>query len=379
MVSEKRKPPTINLPLWKRREEMVAYALSKSVPWFAFINFSFAVIVLCRSQIFGHADAAVPPVPASVLDIIDITMGVVIALAAGSLGVVFIGEKRLTSLRRLLFDLVFLLTGAIWAYSCYYFVTLWQLPVSYPLVIILILTALSALYFYPRGLLLYATPLWLSALLSNISLYSDLNLRFFVIWCLFSLILIYGRHILQHWFDENWQRHQDNLVLISYLDTLASQDPLTETANRRGMESHLDMAVAQRLPFALIMLDVDYFKRYNDHYGHQAGDHCLVAIARALKDAVRTPKDLVARYGGEEFLVLLPGASAEEAIAVAERIRAKISEQAIPHAQSEVSEHVTVSMGVTGYDQGKRVAELIAAADAALYRAKEQGRNRWCQ
>ena len=99
---------------------------------------------------------------------------------------------------------------------------------------------------------------------------------------------------------------------------MAYQDALTGTANRRSMENYLDDAIRQSLPFALIMLDLDYLKRYNDHYGHQAGDDCLAKVADVLKSSVRTPADLVARYGGEEFV-----------------------------------------------------------ADAALYRAKQQGRNRW--
>jgi len=166
-------------------------------------------------------------------------------------------------------------------------------------------------------------------------------------------------------------------MLIARLDVLAHQDALTGTANRRLMEKFLADAFRQTLPFALVMLDVDYFKRYNDHYGHQAGDTCLAQVADILKSSVRTPADLVARYGGEEFVVVLPSASLDEAAQVAERIQATLRETALPHAASAVSESVTVSMGIALSGMHDNAEAVIARADEALYRAKQQGRNRW--
>jgi diguanylate cyclase (GGDEF)-like protein len=158
---------------------------------------------------------------------------------------------------------------------------------------------------------------------------------------------------------------------------MAHQDALTGTANRRSMENYLDDAIRQALPFALIMLDVDYFKHYNDHYGHQAGDDCLAKVAEVLKSSVRTPADMVARYGGEEFVVVLPTASLDEAALVAERIQVSLHKTALPHLASEVSDTVTVSMGLAVSGSSNNAAGIIARADEALYRAKQQGRNRW--
>lgn len=172
-------------------------------------------------------------------------------------------------------------------------------------------------------------------------------------------------------------RYQENRILIARLDVLAHQDALTGTANRRLMEKFLADASRQALPFALIMLDVDYFKRYNDHYGHQEGDTCLAKVADILKSSVRTPADLVARYGGEEFVVVLPSASLDEAAQVAERIQVTLRETALPHAASAVSESVTVSMGIALSGMHDKAEGVIARADEALYRAKQQGRNRW--
>jgi diguanylate cyclase (GGDEF)-like protein len=127
------------------------------------------------------------------------------------------------------------------------------------------------------------------------------------------------------------------------------------------------------------MLDVDYFKRYNDCYGHLAGDTCLVKVAKAAAAAVKRSADLFARYGGEEFAAILPNTDAAGAIAVAESMRQAIRDLAIPHEQSDVSAIVTASMGIASMvpRSGKSPDELIALADRALYDAKRQGRDRY--
>ncbi|MCW6050273.1 diguanylate cyclase [Lyngbya sp. CCAP 1446/10] len=164
---------------------------------------------------------------------------------------------------------------------------------------------------------------------------------------------------------------------------MAMTDGLTQVANRRCFDQRLQsewhrlMQGKQQL--SLIMLDVDYFKRYNDRYGHQAGDICLVEVAKAAAAAVRRSTDLFVRYGGEEFAAILPNTDAAGAIAVAESIRDAIGDLAIPHEQSDVSAILTVSMGIASMVPccGKSPDELIAAADRALYDAKRQGRDRY--
>ena len=143
------------------------------------------------------------------------------------------------------------------------------------------------------------------------------------------------------------------------------------------MELVLENAVEQGKRFAVLMLDVDYFKLYNDTYGHQAGDACLARVAEVLNTSVRTPEDVVSRYGGEEFVVILFDCEESVAEKVAARIQAGLRNAAIPHSASKVSECVTASMGIAGYTAGLAGPEIIARADAALYRAKEAGRDRW--
>jgi diguanylate cyclase (GGDEF)-like protein len=128
----------------------------------------------------------------------------------------------------------------------------------------------------------------------------------------------------------------------------------------------------------LILLDVDFFKRYNDAYGHLAGDDCLRQVAGAIKSVVRRPADLVARYGGEEFAIILPNTDIQGAVCVAQTMRQAVSNLAIPHSQSKVCGYVTVSLGVAGTVANLELSpqHLINAADAALYAAKKEGRDR---
>jgi diguanylate cyclase (GGDEF)-like protein len=133
------------------------------------------------------------------------------------------------------------------------------------------------------------------------------------------------------------------------------------------------------LPLSLILFDVDYFKRYNDCYGHQAGDACLIQVAQAAKEGSSRSADLVARYGGEEFVIILPNTDRKGAIAIAERIQKSLRAKAIPHERSDVSEIVSISLGITSVipSSDRSPEMLISKADEALYVAKQQGRDRY--
>lgn len=163
---------------------------------------------------------------------------------------------------------------------------------------------------------------------------------------------------------------------------LSSIDGLTNIPNRRHFDETVlkewELAHKQRSDVSLIMLDIDYFKVYNDNYGHQQGDECLKTVASALKTSLKRPSDLVARYGGEEFAVILPDTDLHGALVVAEQLRSRIEAIAIPHEQSKALPVVTVSLGIASSSQGQAlsVEELILKADQALYAAKQSGRNR---
>ena len=172
------------------------------------------------------------------------------------------------------------------------------------------------------------------------------------------------------------KQHADRLRELAHTDTL------TGVANRRSFDERLKTewrrSQRSRLPIALIMIDVDHFKQYNDTYGHQAGDRCLQQICAAMKNSLRRPADLLSRYGGEEFACLLPETPLGQAMRKAEELGESVQRLGIPHASSSAAPVVTISRGVaalipTGELQAR---ELIRIADEMLYEAKRAGRNR---
>lgn len=162
-------------------------------------------------------------------------------------------------------------------------------------------------------------------------------------------------------------------------ENLSLVDALTGVANRRGFDARL-AATGSGAALAMLMIDVDLFKNYNDSLGHQAGDKCLAAVARAMQSALFRREDTLFRYGGEEFAVILEDAAAPQALAVARRIMKKIHALRLPHPASSVASIVTVSIGVAVAGQDERCprGDLVTRADQALYRAKAEGRDRIC-
>jgi len=168
------------------------------------------------------------------------------------------------------------------------------------------------------------------------------------------------------------------------LKRLSSMDGLTGLANRRHFDAMLraewNKGEAQRKPLSLLMCDVDFFKLFNDGYGHLQGDDCLRRVASALQFSVRRPNELAARYGGEEFTLLLPDTSAPQAMEIAESVRANVERLEIPHAHAPKG-HISLSLGVATRVPNAQLSpeRLIALADKALYIAKKSGRDRAAQ
>jgi len=169
---------------------------------------------------------------------------------------------------------------------------------------------------------------------------------------------------------------------VEELKELATKDALTGIANRRFFDEYLDKewkrAQRDQDPFSIVMIDLDFFKAYNDTYGHQKGDTCLKEVATTIDEAMKRPADMAARYGGEEFVLILPETSSEGAVSLAERLRKSIYDLNLEHKNSSCEPRVTVSLGVATMkaDKGSDFANLISKADKALYAAKDSGRNR---
>jgi diguanylate cyclase (GGDEF)-like protein len=173
-------------------------------------------------------------------------------------------------------------------------------------------------------------------------------------------------------------------VQADLLRSVARIDGLTGVPNRRKFDETLEVvwlqAVRSRLPISMLMIDVDFFKRYNDHYGHQLGDACLKAVAQCLQSTIKRPYDLVARYGGEEFACLLPETDGDGALKLAQGLREAVGRLNLLHADSTVADHVTVSIGTATAlaNRDLDAAAVLQCADQQLYLAKQSGRNRVC-
>ena len=186
--------------------------------------------------------------------------------------------------------------------------------------------------------------------------------------------------VLADAFDQMAESLQENNEKLSRLSMI---DGVTNIANRRGFDKKLDEEwrrhIRTRRPLSLLMIDIDYFKKFNDAYGHLAGDDCLRNVGLILQSVANRASDFPARYGGEEFAVILPETDRQGAIAIAESIHDQVAQRAIPHEASDISRYLTVSIGLAAIDEAKELQsplDLIKMADEYLYKAKHDGRNR---
>ena len=176
---------------------------------------------------------------------------------------------------------------------------------------------------------------------------------------------------------ENLRLEQEN----SQLNRLATTDSLTQIANRRCFDEFLNRewhrGVREQFPLSLVLADIDYFKLYNDHFGHQEGDICLQKVAKAIDESLKRPADLVARYGGEEFAIILPQTLADNALHLAEKIREAVKQLNLAHPKSPVTNVVSISLGIASIVPNFQytVEQLLVSADKGLYQAKKQGRD----
>jgi hemerythrin len=197
-----------------------------------------------------------------------------------------------------------------------------------------------------------------------------------------------NRQLEQRVRQRTFELEQANQTLVQVnhkLEVYSHTDGLLNIANRKYFDQRLEQewlrAMRSQQPVGLLMIDVDHFKRYNDTYGHQAGDACLKSVAKAASTGLARSTDLLARYGGEELVVVLPDTHVEGTYQVAQDICAAVAKLKIPHTGSDTAPYVTVSVGVASLNPPRvsSADRLVAAADQALYQAKKQGRNQVCK
>ncbi|MFB2889885.1 GGDEF domain-containing protein [Aeromonas veronii] len=371
-------PPTLVAHLDQARRQ----AIARGMVWFWLLQWLMVLFLAIRYEVYRQAGlASDSDLPWRFQSELGFVMVALLLLPVIGLFCDYLNDRAWLRAA----SLVTLVWGCVWAVHLY---TLGQVELRGGLGFsngIMRLNLLAAMIaFYPSWKVLYGFVF--GSLLLGI--WNELYLRvdfpqLYMLGLGCGLVVLeVGRRMLHRWFELAIMREHENLTLLRQLDQLAKQDPLTGVANRRHFNIELDRALAHSqetgAPLSLILIDVDYFKRFNDHYGHQVGDMCLKEVAQALNRAVRTPSDLVARYGGEEFVLLLPNTDRQAAASVAQRLQDDLASLRLEHLASEVAPWVTVSQGIASNVSGEGASQLLERADQALYRAKALGRNQFC-
>ena len=282
-------------------------------------------------------------------------------------------------------------SGLVWGSFCLFFDPAW--PTHYQVVLIIIYTGIISGAFNTHAAYFIAFPAFYLppvAMLVFTTLHQarDGYAELAVLFLIYTILMYFSALRFHNRLAESLETRFDNARLADeladsnrQLRELAEKDQLTGIPNRRSLDRCLEHEWNRHghhgQALSLLFVDVDCFKQYNDHYGHQAGDQCLIRVARLLHEHARRPGDLAARFGGEEFAMVLPDTDASTAHHIAEAIRRDFAALQLPHAASPTLAHVTVSIGVATLvpEQTKTGAHLLRAADEALYAAKHGGRN----
>ncbi len=259
---------------------------------------------------------------------------------------------------------------------------------SYNMIIIMVIAIFSLRLLWQKTIIIMASASLMAAATAFVNTWHIVTLQFLHAFALIGVVLlsiaffVERRERLSFLHEILLAIKSSELVRINaHLGTIAREDALSGLANRRAFDDFLevewDRARREEQPLALLFIDIDHFKLYNDTYGHAAGDDCLRQVGQAMKKALLRPADTIARYGGEEFVVLLPCTDALGAEEVAERVIRAIDILAIPHKRSLVAFHVTASIGICNITPHEHhtISAFLENADAALYKAKASGRH----
>ncbi|MFM5120357.1 GGDEF domain-containing protein [Aeromonas veronii] len=380
MLSEAQRsaPLTLTEHLDSARRE----AIARGMVWFWLLNWLVVLFLSIRYEVYSQVGlASDDSLPWRFQSELALVMVVLLLLPVVSLFCDHLQDRLWLRMAAL----VMVLWGGLWTLHIY---TIGQVElrggVSYANGIMRLNLLAALIAFYPDRKVFYGYLLGPMTVGVGLELFLRVDfLQIYLLGVLFGVIALeVGRRMLHRRFELAIMREHENLMLLRQLDQLAKQDPLTGVANRRHFNIELERALAHSqesgAPLSLILIDEDYFKRFNDHYGHQVGDMCLKEVAQALNRAVRTPSDLVARYGGEEFVLLLANTDRQAAASVAQRLQDGLASLQLEHLASEVAPWVTVSQGIASNVSGEGASQLLERADQALYRAKESGRNQFC-
>ncbi|WP_051252216.1 GGDEF domain-containing protein [Ferrimonas kyonanensis] len=245
---------------------------------------------------------------------------------------------------------------------------------------VIVLTSAITLYTRPVAIVALLVPLLLP-LTTALTTTSPFPWYALTLLAISLVVAQQMQHTLSRW-SRLSRRQQDRYRKLQQLMSQKSdQDGLTGITNRSRFDQRLKQLVAEnrrtRNPLTLVMLDVDYFRSYNDHYGHKAGDLCLKGLAKLMVHCSRRQTDVIARYGGEEFAILLPATDKGGAERLLRQLRTEVAEAAVTHSHSPISDTITLSAGVAQWTPGQGADALVEQAGKALNQAKLEGRNRY--
>lgn len=359
-----------------RYENTRQQAIIASASWFLWVNILFSCVVLLRSYFNQSVEIALLD---DTIELLYLPVLSIMVIAGSILYIlIFVPNRQALWLWSML-RIVMVVLSLLWCMTLFMLFGSGGRPIIFALASLLLLTSLVSLYFDARIWFCFSVPLEITIVALCFVYPSYITVTNVLAYLSLTLLVESARRMLNNWFILALRREQENIDLINRLEIQANCDPLTGLANRRAFQLLLDKTIqrknAQQSAFAMIMIDVDKFKNYNDFYGHQAGDNCLVQIASVMENAVRRYHDMVARFGGEEFIILLPDASETDALDVALRIQGLLQEKKLEHQASDVAPRVTISMGIALWFPGLSASRLISQADSALYYAKTHGRN----
>lgn len=276
---------------------------------------------------------------------------------------------------------IVLLFGVMWAVVFFSLLADFSQPLLViVLAVIILLPATITFYLSLKLLLLFAIPIILSLIYAEVVATVKFTLLQSIATFIVLVVVLSARYILLESYLQTQRSEYEKGVLIKKLLRLANYDTLTGLYNRHSLNDTFAQRTRQlktpRQSLFLIVLDIDFFKQYNDIYGHVEGDKCLIQVSRCLEQSLRKTSDAAFRLGGEEFVVLAVCESVNQAMAIAKRIRYTLAQAHIRHEGSTVSGQVTFSQGIARWQHDMSLEVLLELADKALYQAKREGRDR---
>lgn len=278
---------------------------------------------------------------------------------------------------------VVLTFGMLWSILFLNFTFYYQNPLmTLMLTVSVLLPATITFYISGRLLLLFSVPLILSWMYVEFFVLEKFSVAQFCGVIIMLLVIYSARYILLEWYQRVQRSEYEKNLLIKKLVQQAHYDALTGLFNRlsltRFFEECVNDLAGNKKKLFMIVMDIDYFKQYNDIYGHVAGDKCLIKVSRCIEQSLRKETDSAFRFGGEEFVVLTVCDSISQAKAISQRIQQNIAHANISHKGSAISSTLTISQGIAQWREGMTLEALVEQADKELYNAKKSGRNRVC-